>query len=168
MILALDIGFRVTGYALFENGKLKATGVIETAPSEKKTVRMADDNAYRSAQIAFRLRDLVKQYKIKAVVGELPPGGAKSARAMSQMALATGTIAATFALLGLPVEWVSPFEVKLAVTGKKSATKDEIMDAITVKYGKSLESQKGKFEHIADAIGAYLAAKEGNLVRIYG
>jgi Holliday junction resolvasome RuvABC endonuclease subunit len=45
------------------------------------------------------------------------------------MALAIGTVSAAIELLGLPVEWVTPTEVKQVATGMRSASKDEMMDA---------------------------------------
>jgi Holliday junction resolvasome RuvABC endonuclease subunit len=169
MLLSLDIGFRATGWTVFKGGQPQACGVIFTNPAKGKGVRTSDDNAARAAQIALGLTNVVKAHGVLGVVGEMPSGGAQSAKAMSQMALATGTVAATFAVLGLPVEWAQPQDVKLAVCGTRSATKDEIMETIRERFAPfTFPKTKAEFEHIADSCGAYLALASGNLVRMFG
>lgn len=168
MLLALDVGFRATGWVVFNKGKIVETGCILTEKAKAKTVRMSNDNADRAARIALELQSICSEYKVKGIIGELPSGGAQSAKAMQQMALATGVVAATASILNLPVEWTDPNSVKLAVCGIRSASKDEIMEAIRKKFDYPFAKQKNLFEHIADAIGVYLALKTGNLVKLYG
>lgn len=170
--------------------------MIETEKSKKKTTRVADDYAYRSAQLANDLKGIVTEYGIKGVVGELPSGGAQSAKAMVQMNMATAIVAATMALLNIPVEWCTPEEVKKAATGFRSANKIMMMKAVIEFFGgKVIEKPvkckvsknypdgirmdykwkflnevwpSGKFEHIADSLGAMMALKDGNMVRMFG
>ncbi len=109
---------------------------------------------------------------------------------MAQMAMATAIVASVANILELPTEWCTPTEVKVAVTGLKSATKREMMDTVASyykwkKHTKSvvvkdrihkrltyyLHGAKfpgGMFEHIADSIGAYWALQDGNLVKMFG
>jgi hypothetical protein len=151
----------------------------------------------RGAQIACSLAHLVKAWGVGAIVGEMPSGGAKSAMAMRCMAAATTAVAATAAVLGVPAEWCTPTDVKLATTGLKSGTKDEVMASVAAYYGWAVQAKKvrrktgvserktfyvpcrglglnefrmvpgGVFEHIADAIGAYWAMRDSNLVRMF-
>ena len=168
-ILAADVGFRAFGWAIFENDKPMACGVIRTEPPRKKQrVRVADANAQRSAQIARELSDIINQYDVCAIVGELPNGGSKSAKSGRQMAMATAVVAAVAEILGLPSEWATPSDVKLASTGSKAASKRQVIDQIRKLFGETIEIPKavGKAEHIADACGAYLALKNGNLLKI--
>ncbi len=168
-ILSIDVGFRSLGWAVFESGKLVKCGVIETAPSKKKTARRSDDNAVRCSQIALGLKSVIEENNIKGVVGELPVGGAKSAKALAQMAMATGVVVAVLSILDIPVEWATPFEIKTATTGKKSATKEEVMESIKTKFDYfKFPKTKAVFEHVADAIGAYLALKSGNIIKLFG
>lgn len=171
MILALDVGFKSTGYAVFKKGIVKATGVIETTTAEDKKIKIAYVNARRASQIAISLKLIIEACKgnVKGVVGELPSGAALSARAGQAMALATGTVAAAIAVLGLPVEWVTPVDVKRALTGNTHAKKYEIMREVSRRYDYvKFPENKSQFEHIADAIGAYIAAAESDLVKLHG
>lgn len=184
MLLSLDVGFSNTGWSIWENGRLIKCGVIETEKSNRKSARVADDNAERSAKIAREIRALVDENFIQGIVGELPSSGGQSARAISHMAMATACIAASAALLNIPVEWTTPNEVKVAMTGMRSASKREMMDeAIKRIPGAQCEKEKralwfvipgvgrfcaGTFEHIADSIGAYFALRDGLLVRTFG
>ncbi len=169
MLLSMDVGFKSLGWVLFEQGSPKACGVIRTEKSAKKTVRTADDNAERAAKIARELRELIERHGVKACVGELPSGGAQSARAISQMSMAVAVVAAVTELSALPTEWCTPGDVKKAMIGRKDASKDEIMEEAKRRYPSlSVGLPKASFEHIADAVGAYEALKNNNLVRIYG
>lgn len=171
MLLSLDVSFRNMGWAVFDKGEVVACGVITTeAKSKKSRVRTADDTAMKAAQIAAELREVVTAYEVKGVVGELPSGGAKSAAAMKLMGMATATTAACLELLGLPAEWVTPNDVKMAACGNRSASKEEVMDACRKRFAHhGFPKAKSAFEHIADACFAYVAAsKGGNLVKLFG
>lgn len=192
MILAVDPGYSSYGCAIFDkHQKVTKIGIIKTEASKKKLTRVSDDNAYRISLLAFKLDNVIKRHKIKGVVGELPLAGGQSARAVAHMAMASAISVTVFALNGLPVEWYTPMEVKLAVTGTKNATKEAMMQTICGEYGwsisyKQIFTKKGKlkrtdkvyyplnqkmgkstFEHIADAIGAFEAAKLGNIVKMF-
>lgn len=170
-LLSLDVSFRNTGWVVFDKGEIKAVGVITTDPLPKKSrVRVADANALNAAKIARELRTIVDAHGVKAVVGELPSGGAQSAKALQLMALAIGTVSAAIELLGLPVEWVTPTEVKQVATGMRSASKDEMMDACRKSFKfDGFPKTKATFEHIADACWAYRAAQNGgNLCKLFG
>ncbi|MCP4597027.1 crossover junction endodeoxyribonuclease RuvC [Neptuniibacter sp.] len=182
MLLSLDVGFSKCGWAVYKHRQPVACGCIITEKSKKKQTRVSDDYAYRSAMIAQGLQQIVGHYGSGGIVGELPSGGAQSAKAMVQMGMATASVASAASIMGLPVEWTSPSDVKLAVTGSRKATKEEIMDAIATKYDweKMVKGNrtsyivlgdkitKGVFEHIADACGAYLALIHGNLAKMFG
>lgn len=192
-LLALDVGFSNTGYTVWNNGAPVAAGLLTTAKSDKKTTRVADDYSWRSAHLAGQLKDVCRLHNIAGIVGELPSGGTKSARAAVQMGMANAAVSASAELLKIPVEWCTPAAVKKAMTGKKNASKQEMMDTAIWRYGgvvdvKQVKAPKtktgfqdrttytflgkkwpgGKFEHIADSIGAYRALAGGNLVRMYG
>jgi len=118
--------------------------------------------------MARELRDIITNYKVKAIVGELPSGGAQPAKAMSQMAMATAIVASVAALLDLPTEWTTPAETKLAACGYRSASKEDVMLAIREKFNEEhFPRPKNQFEHIADALAAYLALRhDGSLIKL--
>jgi Holliday junction resolvasome RuvABC endonuclease subunit len=168
-LLSLDVGLSGCGWVVFEDGQPVACGTIVTEKDKRKTVRQSNDNAHRAAVLALGIKRVASGYAVMGIIGELPSGGAQSAKAMQHMALATGAVSATAACLGLPVEWTDPNSVKLAVCGFRSASKYGIMAAIRLKYPDfPWPKQKGVFEHIADAVGVYMAMESSNLVRMYG
>ncbi len=194
-ILTTDIGFKNFGYAVMRDGQPVKVGVIKTERIKKKTLRVADENARHAGVMAIKIAELVEQYKCAGLIGELPSGGALNASAMRDMGMATAITGAVTALLRIPTEFCTPNDVKMVTTGFRSATKEMVMDAIIVKFGgdkttKEVKINKGKnkgkiqrrityefcgekfpagqFEHIADALGAYLALQNDNLVLMAG
>ena len=183
MLLACDAGFANFGWAVMEKGIVRNVGVIVTSKCKKKSVRVSDDYATRSAKIASSLQDIILMYGVDGIIGELPSGGAQSAKAACMMSISTAIVSSVAAIYELPTEWCTPGDVKKAVAGRLSAPKHEIMDRIAESYGWKVEKKgnrvtyfpcdqkypKGTFEHVADAIGAYWALKDvGNLVKIFG
>lgn len=180
MILSLDVAWRNTGYIVFDKGEPVAAGVIRTeAPKKKSSVRVSDYNSMLAADIARTLKGLIQKYGVKGVVGELPTGGALSAKSMQQMGMAVAVVSAALELLGVPAEWVTPNDVKLAATGLRSASKEDMMAAASSEFGFKCDGKKftipgcgkftkGDFEHIADAAFVFKAADGGNIRKIFG
>ena len=169
MLLCLDIGFRNTGWVVFDKGKARVWGCIRTQKTKVKTDRVSDDNAYCAGVIARELKRVVEDNKCDAVIGELPTSGSISSRPAHQMGIALGIVAGFVEVMGLPVEWVTPTDVKKAVTGKRNASKDEIMDRVRKKFSDcNFMKTKAEFEHIADACGVYLASQGGIFRKVYG
>lgn len=168
-VLALDVGYRATGWLLLEGGCPVQCGVIRTvAQPGKRAIRRADDDAERCAQLARELRALLDGAGPLAVVAELPTAGALSARAIRAMALATGVVVAVLELVAVPVEWTTPEAGRLATTGRRSATKEAVR-AGACRALSSLEHMLPRtalWEHVTDAAAAYLAARTGALVRM--
>jgi hypothetical protein len=92
------------------------------------------------------------------------------------MAMSTAIVASVVAAHALPAEWTDPVDGKKAMTGKKGASKQDMMKAAVKRYpscAKSFKLKRGsktvyenRFEHTADAIAAFVTAKEGTLVRL--
>jgi Holliday junction resolvasome RuvABC endonuclease subunit len=169
-ILALDVGFANTGLAVIDaDDKILDCGTIITEKSKKKNVRTADDYFTRATILAKALENIIGKYQVNIVVGELPTGGAQSAIAMVQMGMALAITASVLSLKNIPSEWATPNDVKLKVCGYRSATKKEIMSAIKNRWKKvKFHHNQNVFEHIADALGAYLYLKDsGNLIKMF-
>lgn len=191
-LISLDVGFAKTGWSVFDKGQPVACGISQQPKSAKRGVRTADDNVFRAGILCTNLRSIIFKYGCKAVIGELPSGGAQSAVAMRDMAAATCAVAGLVTCMDLPCEWCTPTEVKVAATGLKSGTKEEIMLAVCKKYGwpfdlKTSKNKKGTvikryvfhalnttkypggvFEDIADSIAAYWALRTSNMVKMFG
>jgi len=175
--LAIDPALNNTGWAVMRNEVILRTGVVAAGKNVKKGVDMspAEHNFLKCLFTTTTLNRVIQEHDIKLICFELPTGGAKNANAMKGMALATGIIAGLAAGTGLNVLWATPKEVKAVLTGDKEAKKLDIMLAVAghfslpvkkVASGKNTRYEfavgtdsygKGAFEHIADAICAYMA-----------
>lgn len=194
MLLCLDIAFEHIGWSVFHDKQPINMGVIHVPKSGKKNVRVSDERADRCAAMVGMLMDVIFKYKIPGVIGELP-SGSRNAASANLLGWAAGLVVTTCRILELPAEWVNQNDVKVAVIGRKNATKPEIMDHIAAHYGwerteKKVKVKKGgnkgktvlwvtyhalgkkypkgTFEHVADSIGVYWASRDRNLVRMYG
>jgi len=210
MILALDVGFRSTGCAVFDKGRIIHVVTLHTEKAHKKNVRVADDTVERAALMAQQISTTYDMYNCQGVVAELPTGGSQNARAAAQMFGAICIIGAIIGLKEIPCEFCTPRDVKMAITGSAKASKEYVMRKVVRMYNWKIDANrreqnftrqakvvKGKvvrkrvekritvdtwrvftlngiilnkktFEHIADAIGAYHALKNNNLVKMFG
>lgn len=66
-----------------------------------------------------------------------------------------GVLAATAEFNALPILQATPQEIKKRLCGRGSASKKEVQAKLVERYERlPLPSQKGKHEHICDALGA--------------
>jgi Holliday junction resolvasome RuvABC endonuclease subunit len=177
VIMAIDPGFATTGAALMElsNGQWRcaASELIKTEPPKNKGKLLKGDADFaRCMELARGLRRLAAAHKVFGVVMELPPGGAKSASAVRAMALVTGICAGVLDGLDLAYEVYQPGDVKKAAIGGRTGSKEEMMawavDAhpeTAAEYCRKAGKLLNAFEHVADALAVFAAAKGGNLVR---
>ncbi len=157
MILSLDVGFANTGYSIFENDNLIDYGVISVPKTTEKYVM--NDYSLRCMCLYSKLSELITKYSITAIVGELPSGGAQSNKASVQMGMALATVSSVVSNYNLKYYWCTPQQVKFAATGKKSATKEEVIDSICDQYNQLKELKKNILEHVCDSVSAYLYCK---------
>ena len=177
MLLAVDPGFCHSGCARmrYQDGEWAVDEllVINTEPPRNKLKLLRGDADFsRLLETCRHLRTMSKG--CLCLLAELPPGGAKSASALRAMSLATGALAGVVGCLGLPYELVQPGDVKKAACGKRSASKEEVMEWAWTKYpeaakpwrsGRSASGFNGEFEHAADALAVFEASRHGVLVR---
>jgi len=172
IVIGIDTGFANTGLVAAENNdtcyKVRGWYMCKTEKeSKKRNIFVASDDVRRVQESVRAVKEFVRQHNPKAVAIELPTAGAKGARAHRDMGVATGSIATIVELLSLPAVFVTPTDVKVAVTGKKSASKDVIMETIRSIYTDvEWPKTKGKFEHVADAMGALMAAQHSELFKL--
>lgn len=184
MILAVDQGFANYGYSIWDKGEPIKVGIIQTKPHRTKKIKVSVDMIRRNEIIVSKLNQIIKKYKIHAIVGEMPGFGAKSSSAAVAMTMASAITLTLCNTHKLQTLWHTPREIKKYFTGNPDASKEDIMKEackrhnwdITFKrvrmpnkrgeyrldplyhvMGKQLP--KGKFEHIADAIASYHTAK---------
>lgn len=138
-------------------GTLDQLSVRVVTPLELKgkQVRQNSKDLHESEQLAKAAFQAAKS--ARAIFVEVPVGS-QSARAMASYGICVGILGALRSA-GFPVIEVTPTEVKLAFTGMKNATKEQmIAQAITLYPEVSLPAHRGrvtaKAEHAADAIAA--------------
>lgn len=164
-ILCIDAGFSSCGFAVVElpTERIVTFGTIETKPTNKKhAVRVADDTFRRCQEVFRQLSAVVQDCGIKAVVVELPNGGAKSANAAKCMAMASSIVACLVESFSLPCEPTTPDAGKRLVNPKGAVTKDEVAEHVQNHWDLPLPLP----EHVSDALAAYLVARDGQLIRV--
>lgn len=167
-ILLIDAGFTGMGAVVADGRTVIWAGTSRTAKStEKKGVRVADDDTERCQTQARFLLDVIAIYQPAGAVVEMPSGGAQGARANRAMGMATAIVATVLEATGLPCEIVTPGAGKKAATGKRDGSKDEVEATVRTAYqwGAWLPKVKADREHVCDAAAAGMAAEHGTLMR---
>ena len=193
VILSVDLGLSNYGYVVYNTyGQITKVGVLQTKKTTVKITRTSDDYASRVLSLRNQLNRVILSNNILAVVGEAPSLGGQSSTGVRDMAVALAISVCVFTEHNLPVEWCTPEQSKVALTGKKTASKQDMMYAAVKNYSwkvtfKSIYIKKtgnlqridsiyhpmgipmgaNKFEHVADAIGAAHALRDGNIIKMY-
>jgi Holliday junction resolvasome RuvABC endonuclease subunit len=145
-----DMTFQVLGMRLVKS---------DDEAKQKKTVRKNSDDLRRARILQEGMAAACLEASFAFV--EVPVGS-QSARAMASYGICVGVLSSC----PIPVIEVTPSEVKLAMTGHKTATKDEMIEAAVKNHPDALwltRKLKGESvllaenEHLADAIGAIMA-----------
>ena len=140
--------------------------LAETAPASKATAKVLRKNSDDLSRAKI-LYDAFQKETSKAVFAFIEvPVGSQSARAMASY----GVCMAIIASCPVPFFQLNPTEVKLAATGSKHASKEEMINWATQAYPNAnwlKRTVKGKVEylnkneHLADAVGAIYAGVAG-------
>lgn len=175
-LIGIDVGFSNMGILVMKVPELEMVqwDVIQTQPQNKvKGIRKLDDDMERVKQLSLGLREVCYKFQNENIkfmaVAEMPHGGAQSSRAARAMGISSAVAVSVFSMCEIPIEFVYPQDAKLALTGNKNASKDDMI----YKAVESLEGEyepdtkggvykfsvgdpirKGKLEHLADAYGA--------------
>ena len=140
--------------------------VIQTEPEQdkakRKVVRKNSDDLSRARLLHKGATDAAKECQLAFIE---VPHGSQSAASMKGYGVCIGIIAAIDAVV--PIVQVTPTEVKVAATGIKTATKEEMIEAMMAEFPDApwpMQKKKGvmvpivgEAEHLADAIGAIKA-----------
>jgi len=175
--MAVDVGFAVSGVAVFERVmetdanhwyRLRDLRCIRTLKDAAKRHRLrADEDVDRVGQMARGLLDLILHYEVKRAVVELPNAGAINYNACRAMSLASGMIVAVMEASGIAVEYYTPRQTRYAACQKYDPSKKEIVAAMLAKYPElgqvALAIDR---ENCADALATFEAARAGNLTRL--
>lgn len=146
--------------------------VIETEVGKNKQVRVNSTDLGRAELLAKSAMEAAQWSKV--VFAEVPVGS-QSANAMKAYGVCVGILGAIRAS-GVQIIEVTALEVKLHLSGKKHATKEQMIKAAVALYPNANFPKQGervtnKAEHVADALGAIHAGVHTpvfqNLMRLY-
>lgn len=160
-ILTIDPSITAWGWVVVDTqGVVIAADCIKTAPTNKKMrIRKSDDTVRRISEINHLLLQVIKKYNVILILSELPHG--------SQSAVAAKMIGAVSAMgqsmsdfLDIGIEWYSEGDCKMSVLRKRSAAKQEMINAIDNLYVVDWFGIKYKDEAIADALAVHHVAMQ--------
>jgi Holliday junction resolvasome RuvABC endonuclease subunit len=174
LILGVDGGLATCGLALAairNDGSLdllKVATVRTTKSAAKRGVYASDDNVRRCRELATELHYFVCNYPgtlslICAEAMSFP----RSSSTAAKMGMGWGVLAAFAHELEVPIVQASPQQIKLALCGKKTASKSEVQAAIEDRWSHvQWPKRKADVEHAADAAAAIVACEQSNEMRI--
>lgn len=189
-ILGIDPGFANLGFSLCVAGRT-ATGertlsiqkmgcVFTEASSKKRNVLAADDNLRRTRELVVALDKLLGvdeegRARVRVICAESMsfPRNASNA---AKVALSWGIIGTLSVLRDVPVVQASPQEIKLAVAGAKTASKEEIQAALQTRFHTDLTerltkvdgsplTRKDAVEHPYDSLAAIVACMGSEVLK---
>lgn len=174
-ILGVDPGFASFGYStvrlLPSIEEVMLTDVIRTQKSPKKlNVKAADDNFRRSQAIAAVLHEVVKRWQPVAIAAE-SMSFPRNASAAAKVAMAWGILSDLCYIYQLPMVQATPQDIKKALCGNKSATKEDVQKALEVRYGDQFlrftqTVPAGQWEHGFDSVGAVVSCLDSDVIRM--
>jgi len=168
-ILACDPSLTAWGWVVLNlKGGVLDSGCIKTAPSSKKLrIRKGDDRCRRVSEINQELLSVIEKYNVRFILSE-QPHGSQSAVAAIMIGICLGVVQTLADSLHIGVEWYSEGDCKKCLLGKRSASKDETIQAIKKLYpAVPFTGTKYIDEAVADAMAVFhYAMKNSNVLRL--
>jgi crossover junction endodeoxyribonuclease RuvC len=144
MILGIDPGLCITGWAILHEGAVYKYGLIKTTPKEE---------LYGRIQFIYsEIKVIIAEHKIVSIGIEAGYCGIDGVTAL-KLGMVRGAVIA--AGTGLHIATYAPSTVKLQIAGNGHANKTDMLDAIHKRFPTMQFSGVGKHD-IADAIGVGL------------
>lgn len=158
-ILANDPSFTAWGWAVLDNNKVVDKGCIKTSPENKaRRIRKGDDTVRRIHEIATFLSNIIDKHNVRFVISELPHGS-QTASAAVMIGAVTGIMQTICTVKNIAIDWYSEADAKKHLLNRRSATKQETINAIDKLYAVKWTKIKYKDEAIADALAVYHVAR---------
>jgi Holliday junction resolvasome RuvABC endonuclease subunit len=126
ILLALDTGVRETGWAVFQNGQVKATGAV-AVPSRRRM-----NAASRVEHLIKSLDELVAQWQPDVVACCQPSGIGWRVPALELLDAALADWSRRHELC---LYAYTPQQVRTAVAGHPNASRDQLGYAVMVRFG---------------------------------
>ena len=158
VILTNDPSITAWGWAVVTvSGKIIGTGCIKTCPdNSKKNLRKSDDRIRRVSEINKELLALIDKHTVQYILSEAPHGS-QSAVAAVMIGMVAGMVQTISDCTGIPVEYYAEGEVKKCILNKRSAVKDEMIQAMK-QSGFVPTGIKFRDEAVADALAVFHTA----------
>ncbi len=167
-VLTNDPRMTAWGWAVVDaNDAVLESGCIKTEKQSKvRRIRKGDDDMRRVSEINQILISVIEHWHVNYLLAELPHGSQSASAAMAMGRV--GAILQTLSdALKIPIEWYSEADAKKAVLGKRSSTKQEMVDTIKELYLVGWTYKKYKDEAVADALAIHHVAKQQSSVIQY-
>ena len=124
-MLGLDVGFRKTGYSVFEIGKVNDELIFANTLVQEKDESKVTSSVQKDLFAIYDLLDgldkVFAKWKPSAVFCEIPSAGSQGARAGRCMGIATGLLVSYLRYRNVKYELFTPSEVELNLGVKLTA-----------------------------------------------
>lgn len=171
IVVGVDPGFAALGLAAVDITpgveRIIEASVIRTEKSHRKLdVRASDDNVRRATELSAGMCVFCSRFRPIALACEAQ-SWPRNAGSSAKVGIAWGVVAAVGYRFGIPIVQVSPQQLKHAVVGKKTASKDEVIEAIERRFpAVSWPTPTSIIEHAADAVAAVIACSDSQAIRM--
>lgn len=163
IIMTIDPSLRALGYSVIDcaTSDILDAGCIRSKPIKGMLRTVCDTKDI--ANISDILSGLIDRYKVNSIVFE-DPVGSKSSTANKALSLSKGAIIGVACAKGVPVRGIQARNIKMSLTGNRSAEKEDILKAVTKNMpGISTFTHLSKIElyAISDSVAIYVAIAKG-------
>lgn len=193
IVLGVDCGLAKLGYAFVQLGdkwNVRALGCITTAPATAKAgITASADLARRARNIHVALCNLCVENGMPLVIcaeafsyprvpgkvrGTCPrckrSGSSIMPKPVAQLGYGWGVLCSLAnEMREAPIAQVSPQDIKKALCGRGNATKADVQEQLKIHFRQMAlfeKLNKGHVEHAADALGAIVACRDTEIMRM--
>jgi Holliday junction resolvasome RuvABC endonuclease subunit len=172
-ILALDPSLTATGLAVLrlslEDGewawRVAHVECVRTEPDARsRHLYQADQDGQRVDKIATAILAAIDRHRPSLAATEAP-AGSQHAISAKAFGLAYGCVRAACVSRRLPVLTVQAHEARIAATGTKSASKDNVGAAMAMRFCFDIQGTKVAREAIGDALAVGAVAVQSDTAR---
>ena len=173
-ILGIDTGFSTLGWAAVELAPegpiLREVGLLRTKPGEAARLK-SEDNVARARLLWRGLADL-ERFAPRAIAIE-SQSWPRNAGAVAKIGITWGLVTALAEVWRVPLVHASPQQIKRDATGRRDASKDDVLEGLRNKPGFTnihdlLEKAgvtRSMWEHPTDAAASVFAALDTEIIR---
>lgn len=163
MVLSIDPSLTATGWSIIDGkGKVLDCGCIQTKANTKLKLKSEQDTA-RIKEFLVALEVIKTKYKPTIVYSE-SPAGSKSSTAIKALSLIKGAMLGWAFSNAYLLVWVSARNSKIKATGIVNAEKDQVYDAMILRFPEivpMLDKKNKTIKYsVTDSLSVYLAAKD--------